>query len=84
MEMIEPAHIQDVFASGLGRIDKLSGGMIRLVFYVEEVGPEGIERHVVAKIIRHRSSLGHSLKAIATAVSEEPLVADKGEIFPLN
>lgn len=85
MEMYDPTGVPDVFASGLGKIEKLSSGIVRLTFYVEETRPDGsIEHRVVARILRDRASLGNSIMAIAHLIAEEPLMADRGKIHALQ
>jgi hypothetical protein len=52
--MVEPVPISEIFASGLGKIEDIGGGCLRLYFYVlqaplESVGPA--ERVLVVKVI---------------------------------
>ena len=43
--------IQDVFASGLGAIERLDGGLYRLWFYVLQTEDDRKEKIVVAKVV---------------------------------
>lgn len=53
MLLIEPVHIQDIFASAIARVDRLPGDCVRLVFYVEDKDETGRPiRVVVAKLVR--------------------------------
>lgn len=84
--LVELSHVPDVFVSGIGRIDKLGGGMVRVVFYAEERNSDGaVERVVVAKIVRPRATWHLALKQISEAMTDDgPLLADDGEVHPLN
>jgi len=51
IEIVEPFAIQDVFCTGLVRVERL-GPVRRLVFYSTTTGyAGGTERHVVSKLV---------------------------------
>jgi len=50
MKLVELFAVQDVFASGIGRIDIL-GTNARLVFYVERINEDGTRDNVVVECI---------------------------------
>lgn len=77
--LVELSHVPDVFVSGIGRIDKLGGGMVRVVFYAEERASDGsVERVVVAKIVRPLATWHEALKMIAQHM-DSPLLTGDGE-----
>ena len=45
----EPIAVTDVFASGLGRIEPLSGGNMRFTFYAEQTSIDGEKEHVIVQ-----------------------------------
>jgi hypothetical protein len=66
--VVEPTVVPDVPAEGCVRIDRLTGGNCRLVFYTVQVGPDGgLERAIVAKIFMHESAL----PALTRLISED-------------
>lgn len=82
--LCEPVSITDVFASGLGKIEKIGGGCVRVYFYVMQApldgdGPQ--EKQVVAKIIVPASALpdailmlahvAHDIDGVATALAPD-------------
>lgn len=44
----EPIAVADIFASGLGRVETLTGGNMRFTFFVEQVAPLGGEKEWIA------------------------------------
>lgn len=76
--LLEPYYVPDTFCSGLARVEQLSNGMVRLIFYSEVIGAHGaIERHVVCKMIRHVSTLGSSYPKIVAAITGRVMLADE-------
>ena len=69
-DLIEPFHIPDTFISGIGRIDRLEGGMVRVVFYSEEPTAGRMERVVVCKIVRPVATWGAALKLMAAMLEQ--------------
>ena len=78
--------IQDVFASGLGAIERMDGGLYRLWFYVLQA-PAGddegeAEKIVVAKVIAPVSAVPDTVLKLVASISEHhpaglvPMVAD--------
>jgi hypothetical protein len=51
MQLSEPFAVIDTYADGIGRIEKLKGGNVRVVFYVESEHDGRVERVIVAKIV---------------------------------
>lgn len=84
--IVENVHVPDVFVSGIARFEKLGGGMVRVVFYAEQIGLDGQpERAVVAKIVRPISTWPTALRQIAESLTEDgPLYIDEDEITPMN
>ena len=70
--MQEPTPVQDVFCSGLGAIEKIGGGCVRLYWYVMQ-SPDGSdgppEQVLVAKLIFPASAIPDSVMQIISAVS---------------
>lgn len=77
IQLIEEAYCPDVFVSGIGKIEKLEGGMVRVVFYSERHGDDGqIERVIVLKLVRPLATWAKSARMLASALtdSEGPLM----------
>ena len=51
MRMVEAVAVQDVFASGLGRVDILAGGFARFILYSERSTDDGPVYVVAARIV---------------------------------
>lgn len=78
--------IQDTFASGLGAIERLDGGLYRLWFYVLQTPDNGgdgdvQEKLLVAKIVTPASAMSEAvLKMVGTSIDQTsrliPLVGD--------
>lgn len=52
MRLSEPFAVVDTYATGIGRIEKLKGGNVRVVFYAETEQEDGsISNVIVAKIV---------------------------------
>lgn len=84
---IEEAVCPDIFVSGVDHIERLDGGLVRIVYYVDRRAPDGtLERVVVAKFIRPAASLPQSIRMMAEALghADIPFVADGGKIEALN
>ncbi len=65
--LIEPVHCPDIFASGIARVERLAGGLVRIVYYVEDHDEAGrAVRVVTAKMLRPISGL-HSSAMLALA-----------------
>lgn len=60
----------DTFCSGIARIDKLSGNLLRLVIYSEHPTPGGKEWVVVAKLVLSASAAPTTIRQIALAIGE--------------
>jgi hypothetical protein len=71
--LTEPMLTTDVFASGLGRIEKLNGGCVRIYFYVLQGPIDGDgaqEKQVVSKIILPASALSDAVLMLAHAAHD--------------
>lgn len=66
MKMVETVAVQDVFASGLGRVDILAGGFARFILYSERSTEDGPVYVVAARIVMPLESV-----AAATSMSED-------------
>lgn len=66
-DFIEISPAIEVFASGLARVECLNGNA-RLVFYVEQMGPDGtVERNVVLRLVLPKDAIGEAIdKTITT------------------
>jgi hypothetical protein len=69
----EPVPVLDVFASGLGKIEKLGGGCVRIYLYVLQApldgdGPQ--EKQIVAKFIMPAAALPDSILMLAQAAHD--------------
>ena len=70
----EPVPVADVFASGLGKIEKLSGGCLRIYLYAEQAPLDGegpVEKQVVAKIVVPASALPDAILML-TQTARDP------------
>jgi hypothetical protein len=70
--LIEPFLIQDVFSSGIARIEAAGEGFFRLVIYVnqEEEGARPV-RVIVSRLIVPTSAFEDGIKKIRDAVAKE-------------
>lgn len=60
----------DTFCSGIAKIDRLSGNLLRLVIYSEHPTANGKEWVVVAKLIMSASIVPSAVRQIAFAIGE--------------
>lgn len=82
--LIEEAYCPDIFVSGIGKIEKLTGGMVRITFFSERRGEGGrCERVVSAKIVRPLSTWPQAMRMLAMAIADVGLVvmADGSELM---
>lgn len=87
MELIEDVSIPDVFVNGIAKIERLSGGLIRISYYAERRNDRGDMEHVLAlRIVRSLESMAQSIKmtAMFLARSDVPMVAEDGTIVPMD
>lgn len=83
--LVEFAHCPDIFASGLARIEKLSGGVLRFVFFADQITDEGQhERHVVARLVIPISEVPKAVRQTLEAINDTPFIAENGELLPLQ
>lgn len=70
--------VQDVVCSGLGAVERLSGGLLRFYFYIEENG----EKIVAARVIMPAEAVPDGIVKSMVAIGGQkagailPLVAD--------
>ena len=77
--------VPDVLVNNVARIDRIAGGLARVVFYVEKKAPDGsIEHHVVANIVRPIATWDVALGLIREALADEALLAEGGKISRLD
>lgn len=77
MKLVELYAVQDVFASGLGRLDILAGGFGRFVWYVERASADGtIENVIVASVIiaLEKVKEGRAMVEAAIAAAQQPTI----------
>jgi hypothetical protein len=73
MKLTELYAVQDVFASGLGRVDVLGGGFVRFVWYVERKLDDGTtENVIVASVIASIDSIQPGRNLIEAAINQRP------------
>lgn len=87
VQLVEDTGILEIFASGVARVEWLSGGMVRIVFYVERMEDGKMVHAVVLKLVRPASTWPKALRIIASAMAMEnglPIVADGGKITLLD
>ena len=73
----------EIFASGIARIEWLSGGMVRIVFYAERMEDGQMVHGVVLRLVRPASTWPKALRIIAAAMAVEheiPIIAADGKI----
>jgi len=69
--MQEIVPIQDIVCSGLGRVERLSGGLLRFWLYIEQDDGEGAGNIVVAKIIAPVSAVPSAVLQMIEAIGVE-------------
>ncbi len=79
----EPFPIQDVFVSGIGAVEKLNGGCVRIYLYVLQApidgeGPQ--DKQIVAKLVVPASALAEAVQLMSCAARE---IAETGGISRL-
>lgn len=86
MDMIDDGGVPDVFVSGLGRIERLSGGLVRLVFYTERVEAGATVRVIGARIIRPVANWAISMRMLSEASGnlETLVIYERDSIKPLD
>lgn len=68
--LIEPRAIRDTFVNGIGRIEKLPGGLVRVVLFACETEPDGSRFRVVkCKLVRPICTWSIVVQQIATALA---------------
>lgn len=71
-ELIEPYCVQDIYADGIGDVQRLGDGVFRTVYFTWARSAGGIyERHVVAKLVRPRSSLLNPMGDLARKIDAQ-------------
>lgn len=68
----------DTFCSGIARIDRLNGNLLRMVIYSEHPTGKGKEWVVVAKLVISATTVPTAVRQIAFAIGE------RGAEFPDN
>lgn len=72
--LVEDGVVPEVFVSGIARIERLSGGMVRITFYSERHTDQGEMEHVTAaKIISPLLTWPQALKMLSRALGEGDL-----------
>jgi len=76
--LCEPVPVADVFVSGIGRIEKLGGGNVRVWLYVLQTpldgdGPQ--EKQITLKVIMSASALPDAVLMLAQAAKDPDGVA---------
>ena len=75
--MIDTGPLPDTFFSGIGRIEKLTGGCFRFMLYAEHVRDDGRrERLPVASVVCPLSIIPNALRQVALAIAEPALFFD--------
>lgn len=84
--LVEDGYVPDVFVSGIARIERLSGGMARVVFYAERNSEDGPERVIVLKIVRPIATWPDAMRMLARSMGESdlPFVTEGGKIKPMD
>lgn len=77
--LIEEGQLPEFFVSGIGRIEKLAGGMVRVVFYSERRLDTGeVERVAVCRMIRPIATWHESLQIVSRALAIPDVVVVPG------
>lgn len=76
-------HCPDTFCSGIARIDRLSGDLLRFIIYAENYTPHGKEWMVVAKLIWPASAIPLAIRQASFALAERgtELVGDVARLM---
>lgn len=79
MKLVELYAVADTFATAMGRVDVLSGGLARFVWYVERKNEDGTSDNViVASIIMAIDRLPSNFKIINDALNTKKPVSEAG------
>lgn len=81
--LVEDPGTPEVFVSGVARVEWLSGGMVRIVFYSERMEDGQMVNATVLKLVRPASTWPKALRIIAAAMAVEndvPFVAEGGAL----
>ena len=84
--LIDLQQSPDVFCSGIAKIDRLPGGCLRFVHYVEQTTASGkVERLVVAKTVWPIAALSTAMRQTALAMTEDgAIMVDGGGVTMLH
>lgn len=87
MTMIEEMALADVVVTAIGKIERLTGGLVRLTFYSERWNERGEKEHVVAlKLVRPIETWPQAVRLMSRMMAEAdmPFVAEGGEVKRMN
>lgn len=69
--LIEPVPIADTVWTGIARIEKLPGGWLRVVLFVEQLSADGEpERVLVSRLVGPRDGVQAALRHMADAMDD--------------
>lgn len=81
--LVEVVPIGDTLCSGIGKIESIDGGLLRLWLYVLQISDEtgDQERVLVAKIVAPRSAIPDAILQMVAAITDRmptlaPIIAD--------
>jgi hypothetical protein len=78
MELIEEA-CPEIVATGVARVERLSGGMICIVLYLEHQGADGrVTKHTCGRIIGSFANLPEAVNVLVKSLSS--VTVDEGSI----
>ena len=74
--LVELSTVQDVFCTGIARIENLGGGCFRFVLFVDQQDTDGRpERVVVERLIIHRENVPRAVRQMLT-IAGTPFITE--------
>jgi len=68
--LIEPYPVQDIFCSGMGKVEDIGGGCMRFYLYATQLNDDGVEEYVVvAKLIAPSAAVPDAIKQLIAAAT---------------
>ena len=74
-QLIDPIAVQDIYVSGIGRVEDVGGGCIRITFYAAQkaILDGTAERVVVARLVGPASAAMDALAMTEAAINGKPM-----------
>lgn len=74
--LTEPAIVYDTFVSGLGMVERVDGGLMRLTYYADTIDPYSGARckNIVLRMVRPLHRLGRDTSTVQNALTPQLVI----------